>query len=143
MAENCRTVPEHPAQTFQQACQMVWLTHLCICLEAVGGDHCLGRFDQYTYPFWQKESSEGKDEVYFQELIHEFKLKVAELWNIRQYKESIAVPGCPLWMHVMLGGVTEDGKDACNEVTDIFLRCLLNLQTDEPLHILPLSSECQ
>ncbi len=132
MAENCRTVPEHPAQTFQQACQMVWLTHLCICLEAVGGDHCLGRFDQYTYPFWQKESSEGKDEVYFQELIHEFKLKVAELWNIRQYKESIAVPGCPLWMHVMLGGVTEDGKDACNEVTDIFLRCLLNLQTDEP-----------
>ena len=32
----------------------------------------------------------------------------------------------------MLGGVTEDGKDACNEVTDIFLRCLLNLQTDEP-----------
>lgn len=132
MAECCRTVPEYPAQTFQQACQMVWITHLCICLEAVGGDHCLGCFDQYTYPFWQKESAAGKDEVYFQEFIHEFKLKVAELWNIRQYKESIAVPGCPLWMHVMLGGVKEDGKDACNEVTDIFLRCLLDLQTDEP-----------
>ena len=51
--------------------------------------------------------------THLQEIIHEFKLKIAELWNIRQYKESIAVPGCPLWMHVMLGGVKENGRDAC------------------------------
>ncbi|MFR2966944.1 MAG: pyruvate formate lyase family protein, partial [Anaerovoracaceae bacterium] len=110
----------------------VWFTHLAIVLEAVGGDHCLGRFDQYMYPFFEKETKEGKNEEYFAEIIHEFKLKIAELWNIRQYKESIAVPGCPLWMHVMLGGVKENGKDACNELTNVFLRCLLDLQTDEP-----------
>lgn len=132
LAECCRTVPEHAPKTFQQGCQLVWFTHLAIVLEAAGGDHCLGRFDQYMYPFFEKETAEGKDEVYFQELIHEFKLKVSELWNIRQYKESIAVPGCPLWMHVMLGGVKEDGRDACNELTNVFLRCLLDLQTDEP-----------
>ncbi len=132
MAEACRTVPEYAPKTFLQGVQIVWFTHLAIVLEAVGGDHCLGRFDQYMYPFFEKETAEGKDEVYFQELIHEFKLKIAELWNIRQYKESIAVPGCPLWMHVMLGGVKENGKDACNELTNVFLRCLLDLQTDEP-----------
>ena len=132
MAECCRTVPEFAPKTFLQGVQLVWFTHLAIVLEAVGGDHCLGRFDQYMYPFFEKETAEGKDEVYFQELIHEFKLKIAELWNIRQYKESIAVPGCPLWMHVMLGGVKENGKDACNELTNVFLRCLLDLQTDEP-----------
>lgn len=132
MAENCRTVPEFAPKTFLQGVQLVWFTHLAIVLEAVGGDHCLGRFDQYLFPFFEKETAEGKDEVYFQEIIHEFKLKIAELWNIRQYKESIAVPGCPLWMHVMLGGVKENGKDACNELTNVFLRCLLDLQTDEP-----------
>lgn len=132
MAEACRTVPEFAPVTFLQAAQLVWFTHLAIVLEAAGGDHCLGRFDQYMYPFFEKERAEGKDEVYFQEIIHEFKLKIAELWNIRQYKESIAVPGCPLWMHVMLGGVKENGKDACNELTNVFLRCLLDLQTDEP-----------
>lgn len=132
MAEACRTVPEYAPKTFLQGVQIVWFTHLAIVLEAVGGDHCLGRFDQYMYPFFEKETAEGRDEVYFQELIHEFKLKIAELWNIRQYKESIAVPGCPLWMHVMLGGVKENGKDACNELTNVFLRCLLDLQTDEP-----------
>ena len=132
MAENCRTVPEFAPKTFLQAAQLVWFTHLAIVLEAAGGDHCLGRFDQYMYPFYEKETAEGKDEGYFQEIIHEFKLKIAELWNIRQYKESIAVPGCPLWMHVMLGGVKENGRDACNELTNVFLRCLLDLQTDEP-----------
>ena len=132
MAEACRIVPEYAPKTFLQGVQIVWFTHLAIVLEAVGGDHCLGRFDQYMYPFFEKETAEGRDEVYFQELIHEFKLKIAELWNIRQYKESIAVPGCPLWMHVMLGGVKENGKDACNELTNVFLRCLLDLQTDEP-----------
>lgn len=132
MAEACRIVPEFAPETFLQAAQLVWFTHLAIVLEAAGGDHCLGRFDQYMYPFFEKETAEGKDEVYFQEIIHEFKLKIAELWNIRQYKESIAVPGCPLWMHVMLGGVKENGKDACNELTNVFLRCLLDLQTDEP-----------
>lgn len=132
MVECCRTVPEYPPKTFLQGVQLVWFTHLAIMLEAAGGDHCLGRFDQYMYPFFKKETAEGKNEVYFQELIHEFKLKVAELWNIREYKESIAVPGSPLWMHVILGGVKENGKDACNELTNVFLRCLLDLQTDEP-----------
>ena len=32
----------------------------------------------------------------------------------------------------MLGGVKENGRDACNELTNVFLRCLLDLQTDEP-----------
>lgn len=132
MAENCRTVPEFAPKTFLQAAQLVWMNHLAIVLEVAGGDHCLGRFDQYMYPFFEKEKAEGRDEVYFQEIIHEFKLKIAELWNIRCYNESVADPGCPLWMHVILGGVKENGKDACNELTNVFLRSMLDLQTDEP-----------
>lgn len=132
MAENCRTVPEFAPKTFLQGVQLVWFNHLAISLEAAGGDHNLGRFDQYMYPFFEKETAEGKPEEYFADIIHEFKLKVAEMWNIRCYKESVADPGCPLWMHVILAGVKENGKDACNELTNVFLRCMRDLQTDEP-----------
>ena len=132
MAENCRRVPEFPPETFLQGAQLVWFNHLAMVLEVAGGDHCLGRFDQYMYPFFEKETTEGRDEVYFQEIIHEFKLKVAEIWNIRCYQESLADPGCPLWMHIILGGMKENGKDACNELTNVFLRSMLDLQTDEP-----------
>ena len=132
MAENCYRVPEYPAENFLQGCQLVWFNHLCQSLEAAGGDHSLGRFDQYMYPFYEKEAAEGKDEAYFADIIHEFKLKVAEMWNIRCYAESLADPGNPLWMHIMLGGMKEDGSDACNELTRIFLRSMMDLQTDEP-----------
>ena len=132
MAENCGTVPEFAPKTFLQATQLVWFNHLAISLEAAGGDHNLGRYDQYMYPFYEKESAEGKPEEYFADIIHEFKLKVAEMWNIRCYKESLADPGCPLWMHIMLGGQLENGKDACNELTNVFLRCMRDLQTNEP-----------
>jgi len=132
MAENCRTVPENPPKTFLQATQLVWFNHLAISLEAAGGDHNLGRYDQYMLPFFEKETAEGKPEEYFADIIHEFKLKVAEMWNIRCYNESVADPGNPLWMHIMLAGQLENGKDACNELTNVFLRCMRDLQTDEP-----------
>lgn len=132
MAENCRVVPENPPQTFLQATQMVWFHHLSLTLEVAGGDHNLGRYDQYMYPFYEKEAAEGRSEEYFADIIHELKLKVMEMWNIRCYRESVADPGCPLWMHIILGGVKENGQDACNELTRVFLRCLLDLQTDEP-----------
>lgn len=132
MAENCRIVPENPPTTFLQATQLVWFNHLAISIEVAGGDHNLGRYDQYMLPFFEKEVAEGKKEEYFADIIHEFKLKVAEMWNVRCNRESEADPGCPLWMHVILGGQLENGKDACNELTRVFLRCMRDLQTNEP-----------
>lgn len=132
MADNCRTVPEFAPKTFMQANQLVWFNHLSQVLEVAGGDHTLGRYDQYMYPFYEKEAAEGKTEEHFDDIILEFKLKICELWNIRTEKESIADPGCPLWMHIMLGGVLPNGKDGCNELTRVFLRSMKDLQTDEP-----------
>lgn len=53
MAENCRTVPEYAPQNFHQAAQFVWFTHLAIMMENNSNDNCLGRFDQYMYPFYR------------------------------------------------------------------------------------------
>lgn len=94
MAQNCRVVPENPPQNFQQAAQLVWFTHLCIMMEVNGGDHCLGRFDQYMYPFFEQDQKDGVSEAFIKEVIHEFKLKIAELWNLRTEAESLADPGC-------------------------------------------------
>jgi len=132
MAENCRVVPENPPQNFIQAAQLVWFTHLCIMMEANGGDHCLGRFDQYMYPFFKKDTESGVTEDFFKDVVHEFKLKIAELWNLRTEEESLADPGCPLWIHMMLGGVLPNGEDGCNELTNLILHCMEDLQTKEP-----------
>jgi len=132
VAENCRIVPENPPQSFQQAAQLVWFTHLCIMMEVNGGDHCLGRFDQYMYPFYKKDIEQGVTEEFIKDVVHEFKLKIAELWNLRTEAESLADPGCPLWIHMMLGGILPNGEDGCNALTDLILHCMADLQTKEP-----------
>ena len=132
MAENCRVVPENPPQNFYQAAQFVWFTHLALMMEVNGGDHCLGRFDQYMYPFYQTDLTEGVSEEFIADVIHEFKLKFEELWVLRTERESKAYPGCPLWIHMMLGGILPNGKDGCNDLTNLILHCMEDLQTKEP-----------
>lgn len=132
MAENCRVVPEHAPQNFQQAAQFVWFTHLAIMMEYNSNDNCIGRFDQYMYPFYEQDLKNGVSEAFIADVIHEFKLKIAEMWEVRTTRESIAYPGCPLWIHMMIGGVLPDGRDGCNDLMRLILHCMEDLQTKEP-----------
>ncbi len=132
MAENCRVVPENPPKNFHQAAQLVWFTHLALQMEYNSNDNCLGRFDQYMYPFYKQDLADGVEEAFIADLVHEFKLKIAELWEVRTTRESIAYPGCPLWIHMMIGGVLPDGTDGCNDLTRLILHCMEDLQTKEP-----------
>lgn len=132
IAENCRMVPENPPQTFQQAAQLVWFTHLAFMMENNGADHSLGRFDQYMYEFYKNDLANGVSEEYIANIIHEFKLKFEEMWYLRDEFESEAYPGCALYIHIMLGGILPDGSDGCNELTDLILHCMEDLQTKEP-----------
>lgn len=132
MAENCRVVPENPPQNFQQAAQLVWFTHLALMMEVNGADHCLGRFDQYMYPFYENDLAKGVGEAFIADVIHEFKLKFEELWVLRTNRESEAYPGCPLWIHMIIGGILPNGEDGCNALTNLILDCMDDLQTKEP-----------
>lgn len=132
LAENCRVVPEYAPHNFYQAAQLVWFTHLAIMMEYNSNDNCLGRFDQYMYPFYKQDIENGVSEEFIADVIHEFKLKIAEMWEVRTTRESIAYPGCPLWIHMMIGGVLPDGTDGCNALTRLILHCMSDLQTKEP-----------
>lgn len=132
IAENCRVVPENPPQTFEQAAQLVWFTHLAFMMENNGSDHSLGRFDQYMYDFYIKDMANGVSKDYIADAIHEFKIKFEEMWYLRNEFESEAYPGCALYIHMMIGGMLADGSDGCNELTTLILECMDDLQTKEP-----------
>ena len=132
IAENCRIVPENPPETFEQAAQLVWFTHLAFMMENNGSDHSLGRFDQYMHEFYKRDLANGVSKEYIADCIHEFKLKFEEMWYLRNEFESEAYPGCALYIHMMIGGMLADGSDGCNELTDLILCCMDDLQTKEP-----------
>ena len=132
IAENCRIVPENPPETFLQAVQMLVITHDALMIENNGYLHTFGRFDQYMYEFYEKDIANGVSEEYISDIIHEFKLKIEEMWYLRDEFESAAYPGCALYMHIMLGGIKADGRDGCNPLTRLILRGMEDLQTKEP-----------
>ena len=132
IAENCRVVPENPPQTFLQAAQLVLLTHDALMDENMGYIHALGRFDQYMYDFYKKDLANGVSEQEICDIIHEFKLRIEEMWYLRDEFESGAYPGCALYIQMTIGGQKTDGTDACNELTRLILHGMEDLQTKEP-----------
>lgn len=132
IAENCRVVPENPPQNFLQAAQLVLLTHDALMDENMGYIHALGRFDQYMYDFYKQDLENGVPESEICDIIHEFKLRIEEMWYLRDEFESGAYPGCALYIQMTLGGQKPDGTDACNELTRLILHGMEDLQTKEP-----------
>ncbi len=60
IAKNCDRVPAYKPETFAQAVQMYWFVHLGVTTELNTWDSFSpGRFDQYLYPFYEKELKEG------------------------------------------------------------------------------------
>ena len=132
IAENCRVVPENPPQNFLQAAQLVLFTHDALMTENMGYIHALGRFDQYMYDFYKKDMEAGVPEQEIADVIHEFKLRIEEMWYLRDEFESGAYPGCALYIQMTLGGQKAGGTDACNELTRLILQGMEDLQTKEP-----------
>ncbi|MHA1777738.1 MAG: hypothetical protein DRO88_07210 [Promethearchaeia archaeon] len=62
MADNLRRVPWEPAQTFWEAMQALWLTHMLIMAEESypGPGTSFGRLDQYLWQFYKRDVIETK-----------------------------------------------------------------------------------
>ena len=61
IAAVCDIVPEHRPQTFRQALQMYWFTHIGVTTEMNNWDaYSPGKFDQYLEPFYQRDLAEGR-----------------------------------------------------------------------------------
>ena len=60
IANVCEWVPENPARNFWEAIQSFWFTHLILTLETSAWAFAPGRFDQYIYPYFNKDIQEEK-----------------------------------------------------------------------------------
>lgn len=61
IAAVCDVVPEHWPQTFRQAIQMYWFTHIGVTTEMNNWDaYSPGKFDQYLEPFYDRDLAEGR-----------------------------------------------------------------------------------
>lgn len=135
IAHICRRVPAHAPENFWEALQMYWFVHLGTITELNGWDAMSpGHLDQHLYPFYKKECMEGRlDREQAKELISCFWIKV----NNQPAPPKVGVTAHESgtyndFTNINIGGLTRDGSDGVNEVSDIILEVLDELHLLQP-----------
>ena len=127
IAETLERVPAYPARTLREALQSLRALHFCMWCE---GDYhnTLGRFDQYMYPYYRHDIDAGlitKEEA--ADLITEFFLSCnrdSDLYTGMQQGDN--------GQSIVLAGMTPDGGDGYNELTDMCLIASAMLMVIDP-----------
>jgi len=104
---NCRAVAHKAPETLYEALQLQWFYCLWDWVD------CVGRADQYLYPFFERET----DEIFREELITSFMLKIRE--------HGVH--------NVTIAGVDPDtGKSSANDLTMLMLQIARTMHCTHP-----------
>jgi pyruvate formate-lyase/glycerol dehydratase family glycyl radical enzyme len=133
VAAICTEVPWNPAESFQEALQSLWLTHILFMLAesypGPGLSH--GRIDQYLHPYYKQDLDSGK-------LTRDDAKELIECWMIKHnYVYDYARVGdkgisAGFGQLMTLGGQGQQGEDATNDLTYLFLEAIEELNLLEP-----------
>ena len=119
MANMLRRVPWEPAETFWEAVQSLWLTHMLVMSDEnyPGPGVSFGRIDQYLYPFWKKSIADGIDREFCKEILKCFWIHANTAYDgmIRTGSNQGITAG--YGQLLTLSGMGQDGVDMTNDLT--------------------------
>ena len=127
VVEVLNQVPRYPARNFREALQFFRILHFSLWLE---GDYhnTVGRFDQYMYPYFQKDMEKG---IYTRETA----LELIEDFFLSFNKDSdlyVGVQQGDNGQSMVLGGIDKDGNDCFNLLSELCLEASRNLKLIDP-----------
>ncbi len=133
ISENCRRVPAEPARDFWEALQCIYFLQVALQIEGNGLAIALGRLDQMLYPFYCNDMGKGlltRESAL--ELIECFYLKLSEIDKIYSNQATRFLQGPAHGQTITLGGVTEESRDATNQLSYLFLEADLDVRLVQP-----------
>ena len=144
LSEICRRVPENPPGTFHEALQYYWFVHIGVITELNTWDSFNpGRLDQHLYPFYKNDLSNGtltKDKA--KELLESFWVKfhnqpAPPKVGVTAQESNTYTDFCL----INLGGLTEEGNDAVNELTYLILDVIEEMRILQPSSMIQVSKK--
>jgi formate C-acetyltransferase len=122
MARNLERVPWEPAETFWEAVQSLWLTHMLVMSDEnyPGPGVSFGRVDQYLLPFWEKSLAQGMNRSFGKEVLGCFFIHANTAYDamIQTGNQGITSAYGQL---ITLSGLGPEGRDMTNDLTHAFL----------------------
>ncbi len=143
IAEICSVIPEKAPETFREAIQFVWFVQLGGILAENPLAWNPGRFDQYMFPYYEKDLKAGKisrDEAL--ELIQLLWLKYSEwAWTISKNTASFFA-GYTNFENLTIGGTKVDGSDATNDISYMAIQATKEIMTHQPTLSCRIQPDC-
>ncbi len=133
VAEVCARLQTEPPANLHQALQSLWFLYVILQMESNASSFSPGRMDQYLYPYFTHDIEHGvltMDTAL--ELIECLWLKFNQLVYLRSSSSAKYFAGFPIGFNVAIGGQDENGADASNELSYLFLRAQEHLGLSQP-----------
>lgn len=149
----CRQVPEHPARTFREALQSVWMVHYAFF--SSNTSLSLGRFDQYCGPYLENDLAAGiLTPESAQELVDCLWIKFNDraqilrenfagwhqdhTWQVgHRYRTITGEDSADAINHfgqnLLLSGIQPDGADGTNPLTWLMLNSMAHFEYTSPV----------
>lgn len=129
----CSKVPYEPAETFREAVQSVWFIQLILQIESNGHSLSYGRFDQYMYPYYNRDIKNGTiKESEALELLTCLWIKTLTINKVRSQAHTLSSAGSPMYQNVTIAGQTIDKKDAVNDLSFLVLKSVAQTRLTQP-----------
>jgi len=135
MARMCRKVPWEPAETFPEALQSLWFTHMLVLVaESYPGPGVSpGRVDQYLYPYYKADVEAGRlSPRQAKEWLQCLWIKHNYVYDFQGWVGTNQGINASFGQLITLGGIDEKGNDASNELTYLMLDVIQEMNLLEP-----------
>jgi len=135
IARICRKVPWEAADTFHEALQSLWFTHMLIMAAesypGAGLSH--GRIDQYLDPYLASDLESGRlEETQAKELLECYWIKHNYAYDFQCRVMTNQGINSGFGQLITIGGIDADGNDASNRLTWLILDVIEEMNMLEP-----------
>jgi formate C-acetyltransferase len=130
----CAKVPWLPPETFPEALQALWTTHmLLMAAESYPGPGVSpGRVDQYLYPYYQRSMEDGMTKEKALEWLECWWIKHNYVYDYQGWTGTNQGINSSFGQLITLAGMDADGNDASNELTYLMLDVIEAINMLEP-----------
>jgi formate C-acetyltransferase len=131
----CRKVPWLPSETFTEALQSLWMTHMLVmAAESYPGPGVSpGRIDQYLYRYYKQDLAEGRlTREQAKEWLQCFWIKHNYVYDYQGWSGTNQGINSSFGQLITLAGMDAQGNDASNDLTYLMLEVIEEMNLLEP-----------
>ena len=139
ISEITSKVIEYPAETLDEAINVIWITWVALHMENTNAGLSIGRLDSWLQPYFESDMEKLKTKKeqeeyikYAVSLIGDLYMRCTDHLPLVQDIGNYLFGGSSSDQVITLGGTTGDGKNAVNDMTYIFLKVTEMLGIRDP-----------